>query len=274
MPETHRNWERAVQSLRDDPGSVELVRACFYDDPIASAAERFFESTEWRETMGLLPTPGRALEIGAGRGIASYALARCGWKVTALEPDPSAIVGAAAIRELSMASGWPIEVIEQWGETLPFVDKSFDLVYCRAVLHHARDLHILCKEAFRVLKEGGTFLAVRDHVISLRDDLPTFLAAHPLHRLYGGENAFLLGEYLEAILNAGLQIVRTLGPFSSDINLFPDTKAGLKCRIGRRLHLPGFLPIPDLALRIFDWHTDAPGRHYSFVARKPAGRTP
>ena len=35
---------------------------------------------------------GRALDLGAGNGILSYALAREGWSVTAVEPDPSALV--------------------------------------------------------------------------------------------------------------------------------------------------------------------------------------
>ena len=231
-------WEAAVQHLRADPAAQDLVRACFYDDPLVEAAERFRGSSEWSATWKLLPAPGAALEIGAGRGIASFALARGGWQVTALEPDPSATVGAAAIRALAGASGVNIEVVEQWGETLPFGPDSFDLVYCRAVLHHARDLPRLCLEAARVLRPGGMFCAVREHVISTLDDLPTFLAAHPLHRLYGGEHAYLLAEYVDAIARAGLGLVALPGPFSSDINLFPDTKLGLKRRIGRRLRLP------------------------------------
>ena len=264
-------WEAAVLSLRTDPAAQDLVRACFFDDPLVEAAERFRGSSEWLATLKLLPTPGAALDIGAGRGIASYALARDGWKVTALEPDHSEIVGAAAIRELSAASDVGIEVVEQWGETLPFQAGSFDLVYCRAVLHHARDLSALCLEASRVLRPGGTFCAVREHVISSRDDLSAFLAAHPLHRMYGGEHAYLLAEYLESISRAGLRIVATPGPFSSDINLFPLTKGELKRAIARRLRLPEFVPIPDLVLRVLDWRSRAPGRHYSFIARKPGG---
>ena len=42
----------------------------------------------------------QALDLGAGRGISSYALAREGWQVTALEPDPSMLIGAGAIRSL------------------------------------------------------------------------------------------------------------------------------------------------------------------------------
>jgi 2-polyprenyl-3-methyl-5-hydroxy-6-metoxy-1,4-benzoquinol methylase len=44
---------------------------------------------------------GKALEEGVGHGGASYALAREGFDVTWLEPDTSALVGAAAIHALA-----------------------------------------------------------------------------------------------------------------------------------------------------------------------------
>lgn len=263
------NWEQAVETLRVDPGARDLVLACYFDDPIDAAAERFRTSTEWIDTRRIFPAPpGSALEIGAGRGIASYALAGEGWHVTALEPDPSAIVGAGAIRDLCARTGASIQVCNSSGEELPFPPDHFDLVYCRAVLHHARDLGRMCAEAARVLRPGGLFVAVREHVVSSRADLPAFLAAHPLHALYGGENAYLLAEYRSALVGAGLRVQRCLGPFSSDINLFPDTRLVMRARMARRLRLPDRV-VPELALRVLDWLSDAPGRHYSFIARKP-----
>lgn len=267
------SWEAAVERLRADPGANALVRACYYDDPLLVAAQRFFESSEWNATKVLLPPPGRALEIGAGRGIAAYALAREGWHVTALEPDLSAVVGSTAIRGLARDSGLSIEVVETWGESLPFAASSFDMVYCRAVLHHARDLATLCREVARVLRPNGLFVAVREHVISREEDLQTFLDAHPLHRLYGGENAYLLEQYLACIRNAGLEVSSVLGPFSSDINLFPDSKQTVKKRIAARLHLPTGDWIPDAVLSLMDWLAKAPGRHYSFLAGKPEQAT-
>lgn len=274
MADGRLSWEQAVETLRQDPQSAELVRHCFYDDPVAAAAARFSDTSEWRETSRILPKPGRALDLGAGRGIASYALARNGWQVTALEPDPSNIVGAGAIRVLAANCGLAIDVVEDWGEELPFRDGSFDLVYCRAVLHHARNLGSLCNEVARVLRPGGRFLAVREHVISRQEDLQAFLEGHPLHKLYGGENAYLLKEYLGRIRDAGLVIERVLGPHSSEINIFPESIAGLKRRIASRLHLPQSSWIPDAALRMLDWFSNAPGRHYSFLAVKAMRGSP
>jgi len=269
--ESRFTWEEAVQWLRNQPDQAELVRAAFYDDPLISAANRYVRSSEWRALRELLPKEkGHALDIGAGRGISSYALANDGWAVTALEPDPSDIVGAGAVRSLVKESGVNVNVIEKWGESLPFDSNTFDLVYCRAVLHHARDLRELCKEVFRVLKPNGLFVATREHVISKKEDLDAFLNAHPLHNLYGGEHAYLLKEYTGAITDSGLKLEKVLNPASSDINLYPQSKQKVKKQISSKLMAPDFL-IPDFILTLRASFSNAPGRHYSFVARKKHG---
>jgi SAM-dependent methyltransferase len=261
-------WEEAVLWLRNQPDQAELVRACFYDDPLPAAAERYYASTEWAAVRRLLGNRrGAALDLGAGRGISAYALARDGWQVSALEPDPSSLVGAGAIRMLAQEAGLDIRVEQEWAESLPFADASLDLVHGRQVLHHARDLKQLCREAARVLRPGGLLIATREHVISQPGDLDAFLESHPLHKLYGGEHAYLLGEYLDAIRDSGLVLHKVLNPCQSDINLFPDTMMDLKARLGRRLHCPARM-IPDLLLGWLGAKNDTPGRLYTFVGRK------
>lgn len=262
----HLTWEDAVIWLRAQPDQVELVRDCFYDDPLIEAAERFCASSEWDAVRAMTgPASGRALDIGAGRGISSYALARDGWQVTALEPDPSAVVGAGAIEQLAAAGNLPIAVVRDWGETLPLPDASFDLVYGRQVLHHARDLRTLCAEMARVLRPGGTFLATREHVIFKDSDLAVFLARHPLHWLYGGENAYRLGEYKRAIESAGIRLTRVLNPWASSVNLHPRTAADIAELIHARLpFVPTSVLSPSL-LRRLGWLIRSPGTNYSFL---------
>src|SRR5208282_1658778 len=99
-------WEEAVRWLLAQPEQRQLVLDCFYDLPRTAAAARYARSAEWRAVLALLPSrTGNALEIGAGHGIASVALAQEGWRVTALEPDPSELVGAGAIRQLAQQCG-------------------------------------------------------------------------------------------------------------------------------------------------------------------------
>jgi SAM-dependent methyltransferase len=262
-------WEQAVLWLRSQPGREDLVKACFYDDPLLAAAERYYSSTEWKAVQELIgPARGRALDIGAGRGISSFALARDGWETIALEPDASHIVGAGAIRELAEDGNISIQVIETWGEELPFESQSFDLVHVRQVLHHARNLAQLCREIGRVLKIGGLMIATREHVLSRRKDLNEFLRSHPLHALYGGENAFLLEEYLGALKGGGIEVIQVLNPLVSDINLYPDTRDSVKARYARKLRLPVAALIPDGMLSLRGKLMSAPGRLYTFFGKR------
>ena len=271
-------WEDAVVWLRNHPDRRQMVMDAFYDDPLATAAERYRASPEWHSIAALLQgRSGAALDVGAGRGIASFAMAKDGFAVTALEPDPSAIVGAAAIRSLAREASLPINVVEEVSERLPFADASFDVVIARAVLHHTRDLKAACLEIHRVLKPGGIFVAAREHVISREADLGKFLDRHPLHHVYGGEHAFLLDDYLSALKGAGFS-VDVLTPLRSPINLHPYTFDSLRDAIvqslSRKIPLPGWRLVlkSDLIFSALlagaERIDNRPGRLYSFVGRK------
>jgi SAM-dependent methyltransferase len=278
-----KSWEQAVRWLRDQPEQRELVLAGYYDDPLAEAAARYWQSPEWREIRSFLPNPAgaKALDVGAGRGIASFALAKEGFAVTALEPDQSELVGAGAIRNLAREQHVPIVVGNEAAEHLPFPEGTFDLIFGRAVLHHTRDLDATCRELYRVLKSGGTFVAVREHVISNERDLPRFFESHPLHRHYGGENAYRLIVYTDCIRTAGFQLERVLTPLRSPINIAPHSIESLQHELARRVSLG----VPMIAATwrrlmrsrlcwaslqpLLELLDHRPGRLYSFVARKP-----
>jgi SAM-dependent methyltransferase len=275
-------WESAVVWLRNQPDRRQLVLDAFYDDPLTAAAERYHATDEWQAVSQLLRgRTGSALDVGAGRGIASYALACDGFSVTALEPDPSAIVGAAAIRALAAETRLPIEVVEEFSERLPFANAEFDVVFERAVLHHTRDLEGVCREIHRVLRPGGIFIAAREHVISKQADLGRFLDQHPLHHLYGGEQAYLLDRYTGALKNAGFDPIEVLSPLKSPINLFPYAIDSLREAIVDRVSKGTFVrPLVRVALgsnlifrsllSVAGHFDNRPGRLYSFVGRKVA----
>ncbi len=264
------SWEEAVRWLLDHPeqSKRDLARACYFDNTALDAGERFLKSHEWAVTRPLLPRkPGRALDMGAGRGISSYALARDGWIVDAAEPGESALVGRGAIAEISRKSGLPITIHNCFAEELPFDSGSFDLVYMRQALHHTMDLERACAECLRVLKPGGMFLATREHVLTRESDLPYFLARHPLHHLYGGENAYTLSRYLDALRAAAPSTLEALSPYASPINAFPSSIDAEKRRLAA---LAGVDPddVGDWVLKIRDHYDSEPGRLYTFRVTK------
>jgi hypothetical protein len=279
--DTFGTWEQAVSWLLSQPEQQELCRACYYDRPALAAAQRYAGSAEWQALRAFMPAPpGKALDVGAGMGVAAYALARDGWQTVALEPDASDLVGAGAIRRLAQEGQVAIEVVQEWGENLPFVDGRFRLVHARQVLHHARDLNRLCQELHRVLAPGGRLLATREHVVTSSAQLPAFLANHPLHSQYGGENAYTLPAYLSALRGAGFEVAITLGPLQSVINYAPFNEQGLCDAIAERAaRVPGGRPLVRAALAR-PWRAAAlallsrldrrPGRLYTFIATKPA----
>jgi hypothetical protein len=70
-------WEDAVRWYRAQPGNEVEIRNNYFDLPVRNAAERFAASEEFAEILRLLGE-GRGrhiLDLGAGNGIASFALA-------------------------------------------------------------------------------------------------------------------------------------------------------------------------------------------------------
>lgn len=274
--------EEAVLLLRRDPTQSDLLRDSYLDGDVPEAARRFAGSAEFAEVLRLVgDVSGRTvLDLGAGTGVASYAFATAGARrVVALEPDPSDVVGQGAIRRLGRPD--VIQIIEAWGEKLPFPPGEFDLVYARQVLHHARALDELVSECARVLRPGGLLLASREHVVDDEAQLREFLASHPIHRLAGGEHAYPLPAYIAAIGRAGLRLERVLGPWDSILNAFPSARTPedvaeqpyrvLERKYGRALgrlaaRVPYFLARTRRKLR-----DRGAGRMYSFLATRPGG---
>ena len=129
----------------------------------------------------------------------------------------------------------------------------------------------------RVLKKGGLFFTVRDHVIYNEKDKAWFLENHPLQKYYGGENAFTSNEYKSAIQSAGLILQKELKFFDSVINYFPDSAENMQ---NRRKKIESELK-KNLIFKIFskkrrlqadkillESEKSIPGRMYSYIAIK------
>ena len=103
---------------------------------------------------GLTAPGARALDIGCGGGLMAEEVARMGFAVTGVDPAVAAIEVA---RSHAFKSGLRIEYTTAGGESLPFPEDSFDLVYCCDVLEHVTDPGVVIGEAARVLRAGGIF---------------------------------------------------------------------------------------------------------------------
>lgn len=224
-----KTWEETIQFIRTKPEYKDLVAKAYFDADLPVNVENFKKTEEFVETLKLLKkfqsNAKTILDIGSGNGISAIALALEGYDVVTVEPDPSDTIGAGAIRILKEYYNLKnITIYETYAEEIKFPSESFDIVYTRQCMHHAYDLNKFVLEASRVLKKNGLFITVRDHVIFNSKDKDWFLESHPLHKFYGGENAFTYDEYSLAMTDAGLDIKLVLKHYDSPINYFPLTK--------------------------------------------------
>jgi ubiquinone/menaquinone biosynthesis C-methylase UbiE len=270
------NWHETIEYIRQDPAYKELVREAYFSSDLKSNIESFRNSAEFRETFELIKSLNSKnnlsiLDIGAGNGISSVALALEGMNVVALEPDPSDSIGAGAIEKMKLEYQLDnLKIIICFGEDMPFDDESFDIVYARQTMHHASNLEKFTKSIYRVLKPNGILITTRDHVITNNDDKELFLKKHPLQKFYGGENAYTLQEYKHALISAGLKLYKILGPTDSIINYSPWSKDRLAILLKNKF---GKWAVNSFLLNV-GWsfilyrQNKLPGRLYSFISTK------
>jgi SAM-dependent methyltransferase len=101
----------------------------------------------WCLAPGSGAQPVRVVDVGAGTGILTGALARLGADVVAVEPDQAML--AELRRQLP-----GVRAVEGSAETLPLPDQSADAVLCGQAMHWF-DLDRALPEIARVLTPGG-----------------------------------------------------------------------------------------------------------------------
>lgn len=99
----------------------------------------------------------KILELGTGTGVYGMEMARRGAKVTGIDISLSAIKFA---NNWAKADKVNFKGLVADCEDLPFPDKSFDVVFFGAMLHHFPDCTSPVREAVRVLKPGGKLILV------------------------------------------------------------------------------------------------------------------
>ncbi len=95
-----------------------------------------------------------ALDVGCGGGILAEEFASIGLRVTGIDPSQQSLQTA---KQHAQSVGLSIHYQEGTGESIPFADNTYPVVYCCDVLEHVRDLPKVIGEIYRVTKPGGVF---------------------------------------------------------------------------------------------------------------------
>jgi SAM-dependent methyltransferase len=103
----------------------------------------------------------RMLDLGCGSGVYSLTFAARGASIVGVDLSET-MIELARNRALELTAGQPLQAefrVGDIGARLPFVDADFDLVFTSTALHYIQDLSPVMREAARVLRPGGRFLA-------------------------------------------------------------------------------------------------------------------
>lgn len=152
------------------------------------------------ETAAPRPTD-RAIDLGAGAGHATLAIAPHVAHVTAVDPTPE-MHGVAARLAVQRGVG-NVAFVEATADALPFADGSFDLAVSRFSIHHWPDPATAFREVARVLRPGGRVVLI-DLVAPEVTHLDSFLNAVEILRDPTHGRSLPLSDWRAALEAAGL----------------------------------------------------------------------
>jgi SAM-dependent methyltransferase len=186
------------------------------------------------------------LEVGCGAGVDLARFARGGANVCGVDLAESAIALARANFSQQGLAG-RFEVAD--GESLPFADNSFDLVYAHGVVQYTPNPQQLVNECHRVLKPDGLAIFQVYNRVSWLNALSKLMKVGLEH-----EDAPVLLKY-----SAG-EFRRLLGRFRS-VRIVPERfpvpsrlHGGWKGAVYNGIFVGSFNALPRPLVRRFGWH--------------------
>ena len=155
------HWEKDPCAIRyADCADRDIVHA------FADVDQRLYEQDYMRAEFAAFAKARdkKVLEVGLGVGSDLLSWARAGADVCGVDLTEASV---NLIRRRLMAEGLSAQVMVGDAENLPFPDSHFDIFYSWGVLHHTPDTEKAMRQAWRVLKPGGTLKLMLYHYPSV-----------------------------------------------------------------------------------------------------------
>jgi SAM-dependent methyltransferase len=175
---------------------------------------RHADTTSWQphkeiaDTIIALDVAGkRVLEVGAGTGVDSIAIAERGAHAVVLDLSREALILA---RHNSQSNGVTLLGIQGDAFRMPFPSGAFDIVFHQGLLEHFKNPVPLLLENRRVLKRGGHLLVdvpQKYHFYTVEKHLRMLLGKWP----FGWETEYSIGQLESIVAAAGFKVRSSYG---------------------------------------------------------------
>jgi ubiquinone/menaquinone biosynthesis C-methylase UbiE len=129
-----------------------------YDKIARDYTQRYPDSQQWERRQALLNHAkqyknGTFLEVGSGTGYWLNLLHQ-------ITPNLFGLDYSMGMIHQSQVQPAPLKLLRGSAIQLPYLDKTFDLLYSVDAIHHFGNHRSFVSEAFRVLKPGGAFATI------------------------------------------------------------------------------------------------------------------
>jgi len=149
----------------------------------------------------------RVLEVGAGSGRDSLALAADGAATFVLDYSPASL---GLVRDQARARGLTVHMVRADARAMPFRDGTFDVVFHQGLLEHFRQPRPMLEENARVTARGGFVIVDVPQTFHLYTVLKQAMML--VNRWFAGwETQFTPHELERLVTAAGLRVRRTYG---------------------------------------------------------------